>query len=90
MPTSQNSVLLPVNFNALYHAYIYVLSHVTTFLIALPNGKSQFITEIILLEPHETSMPWFGTPLPSGAHPECKYEMWNEVTHSITHNCMYA
>jgi len=23
-------------------------------------------------EPQETSVPWFGTPLPSGAYPECK------------------
>jgi hypothetical protein len=26
-------------------------------------------------EPQEKSIPWFGTPLPSGAHPECKYKV---------------
>jgi hypothetical protein len=26
-------------------------------------------------EPQETSIPSFGTPLPLGAHPECKYKV---------------
>lgn len=24
--------------------------------------------------------PWFMTPLPLGAHPECIYQVWNEIT----------
>jgi len=35
-----------------YSPYIYVLPHLTIFLISLPNGKSEFIIELILLLNH--------------------------------------
>jgi len=37
----------------------------------------------------QMSIPSFGTPLPSGAHPECKYKVCNEITYNVTHKCMY-
>jgi hypothetical protein len=43
------------------------------------------ILEAYEIEPQEMSVPWFKTPLPSGAYPDCKYEVCSEITYNITH-----
>jgi hypothetical protein len=42
-------------------------------------GRYKPVIFLFMLNHRRPSIPWFGTPLPSGVHPECRYEVWNET-----------